>query len=267
LIELLIPVGRVKPALLVLAPQEKLELKLEVTANSPGLSEPLEVVLNFTPDSALTTVQPRQMALTVTIISAGEAVLRRLEPFRQGLNAVAVAAGIIVILFLFMGALLYIFKVRPLGSLGGVLFYRRYDEEEFKPVLTRDSPVAIEKLTINFGRPEAEADLALVFDQSAYTITVLPAWQSRLPRIIRGWQVLFTRPSPNEVLVACSPPGVLRYNEGIYSRVIMRPGEDFESGGYIFKYEALPGNKEKTEKARKDKKNPEAAEVGADQDR
>jgi hypothetical protein len=252
--------GSVIPGYILLGPGETKTQKLRVVPGGDRESIPLVMRLLFRGEHPQTEVEPDLIEITTRAVPLFEALGDWLEPYRQGLGYLALVAGIAVILFVAVGAILYIFLVYPNARLQGSLYYwgkgdneerDKFNGEKRSDVYILEEARAREIsladlaqnrcVTIFIGMPEKVDSPALLFKTKGipYTITLSPAWQSRLIFFLQGWLALFRRPRGAALKVECSRPGIVEIGGTIYSQKIIEPGEEFISGGYRFQY-SLP---------------------------
>jgi hypothetical protein len=252
--------GTVTPGYILLEPGEARTQKLKIIPGGDGKSAPGITRLIIKNELPQTEVEPDIIEITARVLPLSKALGVWMDPYRQGLGYLALAAGAAVILFIAGGSLLFIFLIYPVARLQGSIYYRKKEDPESRERFdgrersdayileeARAREISLADLEQNrcvmifIGMPEKVESPALLFETKGipYTITLSPAWQSRLIFILQGWLALFQRPHGAALRVECSRPGVVEIGGVIYSRVIIEPGEEFVSGGYRFQY-SLP---------------------------
>ena len=258
-LELLESAGSVVPGYIYLQPGESRTQKLRVTPGD-GEGESGKISIVFRGDNPQTRVEPDLVEITGRSMSLFEALGIWMSPWRRGLRYLFLLGGAAVLLVLAVGTALYLFLVRPGVLLRGSLYYRKKEDgagaDKLRGENHSDSYILKEararkilladleqdrRVTIFMGLPEKVEGAALLFETGGvpYTITLSPAWQSRLIFFLQGWQALLKRPPEAALEIECSRPGIIEVDGVIYSRKIILPGEEFVSGGYRFQY-ALP---------------------------
>ena len=254
--------GAVVPGYISLGPGESRRCKLRV---APGGDEAISIL--FRGEHPQTRIEPNIIVITSRILPLSEALGRFLEPYRQALAYLALGTGAVALLFVAVGAILYLLLVRPNTRLQGSLYYRKgaapgrdnFDGERHSDAYILEEArlrgIALADLeqdrcaTIFMGLPEKVDSPALLFktDGVPYKIMITPAWQSRLLFFLQGWEALFKPPLPAALHLECSNPGIVEVGGIIYSRKTIHPGEEFASGGYRFRYSlpAAPAGKQK----------------------
>ena len=258
-VELLDSEGSVVPGYIYLQPGENRTQKLRVVpGDGEGESEKISII--FRGDTPQTRVEPDLVEITGRSMPLFEALGIWMNPWRRGLRYLLLLGGAAVLLILAVGTALYLFLARPGVLLQGSLYYRKKEDaagaDKLRVKNPSDSYILKEararkvvladleqdrRVTIFMGLPEKVEGAALLFETGGvpYTITLSPAWQSRLIFFLQGWQALFKRPPEAALEIECSRPGIIEVDGVIYSRKIILPGEEFVSGGYRFQY-ALP---------------------------
>ncbi len=248
--------GRFVQSRIALEPGESkvVRLNLNLYGNlNPGV---YQIPLTFSPDSALTVLDPSHLELDLEIVTPGQAFIKKtfhLLAWVAGLLVVLGAAGLV---FYVAGMLFYRLLVFPRKRVRGTLFYRRIRDDaadggkkkkegagESPPEAVQESPQSLylgslrkEKIIISFDPENPRADFHLGDGEFAYDLLLESVWERRRPSFLQGWQALLKKQLPVKTMLECTPPGVFEYAGGIYTCREIFHSDRFVAGGFHFEY-------------------------------
>ncbi|MEW5783788.1 MAG: vWA domain-containing protein [Bacillota bacterium] len=219
-----------------LAPGEIKSLNLRVAVSPSRVAGFEALALTFSAGTALTVIEADSFNPNVEIVSRPRYLWRRVTaadllpaPFKLFL-----LAGM---LFYGGGLLLYRLFVYPRSRLGQLVFWKdgpRAGQTDSWGKFAL-SKARGEKAVVSFSSA-GEADFTI--EGSAYSYDLVFGLEQTAvgPLFLQGW--LASRPSSASVkkLVASTPPGVIEVGGAVYTSRELRHGDEFQSGGYYFKY-------------------------------
>lgn len=204
------------------------------------------VTVNFEAEDGMAMVQPDLLDFEVRALTAGEAFVRRFSGLGFAIGAFLAALLVFAILLFGGGNLLFSYYLFPKLRLGGHLAFRPAAQnpgqgEEQDQIIDIGRPAKSE-VAIAFGEGSQDADFVISDTDCEYNMIISNSWNDNMPRFLRGWRAVFSRPLTVETVVHCTPPGVIEFDGKVYSRRELHQDDEFDSGGFRFNY------KGKTEK-------------------
>lgn len=270
-ISLVEPEGIIEPGYLLLEPEKIISSEFAVKPDRKLESGIVEITLLFEAEHPDTVIETERLELEVEILPSGAAFVRSLQPRLPLLSWIYLVSGAFFLLFLGGGEVFYRKLAYPGTLLKGSIFYSELQDDQEKKeekdgetnaagdreARSGEQELVLDRLEkdlfkIYIGAPggQESASLELKGSGVSYTISVTPAWQGKSNRFIRGWQAFSNRDAIGLLQVQCSLGGVLEYNGLYYSSRIIQPGEQFTSGGYLFRYS---GPLQESKKIKKEK--------------
>ncbi|MDW7740444.1 MAG: vWA domain-containing protein [Bacillota bacterium] len=226
----------------IVPPGEEVLFNLETEIAETADYGQLYATLNFTVEDGMTPISPDALDVGAQILTRGEAFRERYTGLGLGVGFILAGLVLIVGVVFGGGSLLYRFYLLPKIKVKGCL---QYSASEKKPGPTKkkhqeyrlDLDLGLKnEIVISFDPENNLADYSFDSREYSHDLVINNSWNDHLPRFWRGWKALFSRRLPVRTEIACTPPGIMVVDGKVFSRKDIHPGDEFESGGYLFKY-------------------------------
>jgi len=237
-------IGSFTGILITLEPGESRTVKLDFNLQGDLRPHVYKVPLIFKAENSLTSVEPSQLEFTVEVVTPAQALLRRF--YRLIISALVFFSVILVLgLFVFAaGLILYRLLVFPRKRVQGVLLYWKAEaggEGEDLPQRIKLNKKNKGAVVLSFNPDNKKADFIINGSEFVYDIIIKTVWENRYPLFVQGWKALLHRHLPVKTIVQCTAPGIIEFEGGIYTKKELFHSDEFESGGFCFKYINLYG--------------------------
>lgn len=240
LIEQDTPLGSFVQSIIAMDPGENRNVYLDINLDSDLEIKNYKVPLVFTTDHGLTRIEPSGLEIQVEVTTPIKAALLRISPFLSVIAVILIillAAGFIVY---FGGILLYRFLVLPRTRLVGSLEYWKTDTDNIlEGRRTGELKLGVkgkDTIIISFDANDKTADFRIEDSSYLHSLIIKTEWNNPHPRFIQGWKALRQKHVPLITTVRCTQPGIIEYNGDVYTQKDLLHEDEFESGGYAFRY-------------------------------
>jgi Mg-chelatase subunit ChlD len=224
----------------VIPPGEVMPVKLQMEISDQMTVGSQLFTLSFETEDGMTVVQPQKLDIEFAVLTRTEAFWKRFSGYSLGVGIAAAAGLLLVIIFFGGGSLLNRFYLKPRLMLKGYLHYR---EEKSDPYTGKGQAgkLKLEELNkkqavLSFNAENPRADYIVRSGDLDYEMIISNSWNDQTPGFWRGWKALFKRALAVDTNIRCTPPGVLVVQGKAYNRKELHDGDEFESGGFSFKY-------------------------------
>ncbi|PKM79482.1 MAG: hypothetical protein CVU88_05655 [Firmicutes bacterium HGW-Firmicutes-13] len=234
------PIGSFVQSIIALDPGESRNVYLDINLNSDLEIRNYAVPVVFSTDHGLTRIEPARLEIQVDVTTPVRGA------FRKFFSVFIIIVVIVLILLAaalftyFGGTLLYRILIFPRTKVGGDLEYWETDTSNMRErgltrTLKLDKP-GKDTVVISFDTEDKEADYRIEGSDYSHRIIIKTEWNSPHPRFIQGWKALRQKHVPLISTVKCTQPGVIEYNYDVYTQKDLLHEDQFESGGYTFRY-------------------------------
>ena len=223
---------------LTLKAGEQIETSFIVKIANDAPLEKLNVTLELVAEDPLTVVETGKN-ISLEVISANALFMRNMRNFLATNSILIVTLSMLPVLIYLTGRLLYALKMKKVLQVARYLTYSRIsgvkeEEEEHQLFL----PKKTGKLTLAFGSEGNDSDASLSGPKIPYLLTVEVAMSHSERKWLEGYRALSKAYLPIHIMVATTPPGIIRLNGEIHTQKEIFDQDSFESGGYHFLYQA-----------------------------
>jgi Mg-chelatase subunit ChlD len=197
------------------------------------------ITMEFEAEDGMTPVQPEILDFEVQILSGGEAFRRKFSGLGIGIGIIGAAALLLIGLVFGGGSLANRYYLERRLRVNGHLLFRPEGDnpgpeaEAHKLDLSR---LAKSRVVVSFGPESGQSDYVIPSSGYSFDLVISNSWNDHLPRFVRGWKALLKRSLNPETAANCTPPGIMVVNGQVYTGRELRHGDQFETGGFIFKY-------------------------------
>lgn len=199
------------------------------------------MALGFETEDGMTLVQPEVLDFEVLILNAGEAFFKRFSGLAFTIAAIAIALYLFSTLLFGGGKLINRRYLLPRLRVGGELAYHKKSGEVGRSETNLQfidlGEAGKQEVVISFGRGHEKTDFWIEGESSEHDLIISNSWNEKLPLYWRGWRSLIQRTLKIETTISATPPGVLLFDDKVYSRRELHCGDQFETGGLIFRYQ------------------------------
>lgn len=217
-----------------LEPNSKSDINLILDIN-PNLSKGIHpLIIGFKPLNEFTTIGYTKLKYKIEILPYFEFLSRSV---RDRYTPVIIFIGVLIGLMLsiyVVGILLYIILVKPQMKVKGVLSYwnELNPDESINLDLTNKKEKEI-LITFNF---EKTGDFFIPGSEFKYDIVISKEFLDNRKKFIKGWKVLFTRNADIIQTLRCTKPGIIIFDDDIYTSITLDHDKEFSSGGFNFRF-------------------------------
>jgi hypothetical protein len=220
---------------LTLKAGEQIETTFLVELADDAPLEKQKVTLQLGAEDPLTVVETGK-STNIDVISANALLMRNLRNFLAANSILIATLSLLPVLVYLTGRLLYALKMKKVLQVARYLTYGRISADEEKQQLLL--PKKPGKLTLAFGSESKNSDAFLAGPKIPYLLTVEVAMSPPERKWLEGYRALSKAYLPIHIMVATTPPGIIRLNGEIHTQKEIFDQDNFESGGYHFLYQA-----------------------------
>ncbi|MFH5836637.1 VWA domain-containing protein [Proteiniclasticum sp. C24MP] len=224
----------------ILEPMEKKNMNLTFTPAIEADGVPVMVPVNFEVSNELTSLSDTSIEMKVLVTTNTARLLSKLRENMMLILGVLLSALALLLLFLFIGKVLYEKNFRKLYHVTGKLSYGRLDgadtaQESGELDL---SSLGKSKVVVTFSDSRKDtADYYIPGSRYEYDLIFEKLVEKSRFKFMDGYKSQ-NRISPPKVIVRTTEPGVLMINGTILIRHEVDAKVDFVSGEYRFSYES-----------------------------
>jgi len=223
-------------AKITLEPGETKTAALEIKAGRDLPLGSASISLVLSPENPLAAVEPGRADLAVEIITSRQAAMKRFAGLFKGAIYAAIIVLFLVTVFVAGGMLLYRVQVMPRRKVKGNLFYRKAGDWQGEPVKLELGKLNKNKVVISFDK-ERQADFHLEGSEYSYDLVIFTEWHHAGPAVIQGWSGLLGKKKDVKTLLKCTIPGIIEHEGEIYTGKELFHDDQFNSGGFSFRYQ------------------------------
>lgn len=229
-------VGIMEQQKVKLDPGEIKTLSLPIRFNNDLSTGNYEIQLMLTSERESTVLEPNNLAAAVVLMTPKAAFLRNYLNTIGIVIAAIVLFLIILLIVIVFGLLLYKINIAPQTKIKGSLFYRKIGSTKGEPWQEMIFKGVGDKAVITFDPDNQKADFQLNGSEFSYDLVITAVWPNGGKRFLQGLRSLRKKYLPVKLIMHCTPPGVIEFQNRIYTEKELFHEDRFESGEFSFHY-------------------------------
>ncbi len=229
-------VGIMEQQKVKLEPGEIKTLSLPIKFNDDLSIGNYQLQLILTSERESTILEPNNLVASVELMTARAAFLRNyLNTIGMAIAAIVLFLIILVFVIVF-DLLLYKINIAPQTKIKGSLFYRKIGSIKGEPWQEVKFKGVKDKVLITYDPDNHHADFYIKDSEFSYNIEIKAVWPNGRRRFIQGLRSLKKKYLPVKLILRCTPPGVIEFQNRIYTEKELFHEDRFESGEFSFHY-------------------------------
>jgi hypothetical protein len=199
-----------------------------------------DIKIHFQPENELTAVTNEYISAEVEVNSGYGYLIRDIKVIMSIIKLPLILVLILSLLFIILGKLFYYAFFHDWKSIKGSLSCRikNGNEQDKAGHLLKLPELNCERMVISFNETNQNADYYIKGTRYDYDLIITTDYSYSKFAFLEGWKALLKKASPVNYSAHTTIPGIIEKDGAVFTKMIIRENEEFETGGYVFRYNA-----------------------------